>query len=286
MEPLLSDRGPAERSHNLSAGALRRGLAVTAFALLETYFESRFNELLGDLAACPWAYGSYSDGLQKLITLNAAIGLATKVGFASKIDKLPMAERGIAALAGYSATPPVYTSLGFSPKGSNVHKDDVSACLRALGAQEPWAELAGVASRTGSARVNIADDYKAVSDRRNACAHNSKASIPTTDLRSHLEIVTILGIGFDVIASSLVSRICNASSASEVKSTSPALAPKFRFLDHDIAGLYSERSAISGRSVKNYMNETAGRAGLLSRASAPTEFRIIRNTQRVPIELF
>ena len=284
-QSLLTDLGPSDVSHNLSASALRRGLAVNAFALLETYLQSRFEELLAQLSNSPLSYASFSNELRALLTLNATIGLATKVGYAAKADKLAMAEGGISRIAGYAATPPVYTAFGFSPKGSNVYKDDVGTCLTALGAIKPWNQMADVASAIGSTRVDISVDFDNIARTRNQCAHNSRSSIPTIDLQTHLECVTLIGIGFDVIATSIVKEICSTTTAADLATVSSRAVRPFRFLDHQIDGTWAERATLNGRNVKAYQTEQTARSGVMTRVNSGARFHILRNTQKIPLEL-
>jgi hypothetical protein len=282
-EPLLTDRGPGEPEHNLSAGALRRGLAVNAFALLEAYLQARLEELLSVLAGARWNYSNFPEDLRKLLTLKAAIGLASKLTHA--VDKLAFAESGLLAISGYAATPPVYTSFGFSSRGSNVYAEDIAGCIRAFGIEKPWRVMAEVASKIGSTRVDISQDFSNSAGTRHSCAHDARAMLPTADLKTHLECVALIGIAFDVIATSAVTAISSSRKASDIMNAQSRSIRTYRFADHQIGGSIAERIDPNGRVVKLYSNEMAARAGLLSR-KAGSEFRIIRNAQKVPVELF
>lgn len=284
--PLLTDLSPAEIIHNLSASTLRRGLAVNAFALLETYLESRLDELLSTLPSCQFGYNSFPEELQSLVSLNAAIGLATKIGHAPKDKRLSIAEIGLQKISKFSSTPPVYTSFGFSPRGSNVQGSDISSCLSALGVTKSWDKMATVASEIGSTRVNISVDFDNIARTRHNCAHNSRSSIPTADLHTHLECVTVIGMSFDIIASSVVTAICSSRKTTDLLSAFARSKRSFRFLDQQVDGRWVERAESGGRNIKIYPDEVAAKAGVLSRAGASDRFHIMRNAQRLPIELF
>lgn len=285
-EPLLMDKGPGDVAHNLSAGALRRGLAVNSFALLETYLEARTEELLIQLASCPLGYAAFSNELQGFITLNAALGLANKIGHADKSQKLPLAETGIRKISGYSTNPPTYTAFGFSTRGSNIYKDDVSNCLKALGLAKPWDDMKAACSAIGSTRLNIGDDFDNISRTRHSCAHNSRSSIPTSDLQTHLECVILIGLGFDVLATSLMTSICATRRASDLPTVSARAKRLFRFLDQQIDDTWVERAEVNGRNVKNYSTELLAKAGAIARSNSSSKFHIVRNIQQIPIELF
>ena len=281
--PLLVDTFPPNAQQNISARILRRGLAVSAFSLPEGYMEKRLEELVFDLSASPISYSDMGSKLKRFLTVETVLGFATKLNFTKNADQLQLAEDLLARLIGHMSVPPSYTAIGFSPKGSNISKDDIKTALAALGADDGWTRLSRIARDIGSTRLSLEGEYANLANIRNRAAHDSAVNVPTTDLQAHLEVVNVIGITFDIMCSSLVSTYLKARTPAHVAAGFAILAPSYRFIDHQVDGRWFERAKTTGRVVKSYSTELEARTVAGTRTGGG--FIVIRDIKQLPIEL-
>ena len=109
-EVLLTDSLPVRVQHNRGARVLRNGLAVAAFARLETYLERRLSELLHLLTLSPISYGGLDQRLRRFLSVEATFGLANRLGFVQKPDQQTYIERVLSLMVGFSSSPATYTA--------------------------------------------------------------------------------------------------------------------------------------------------------------------------------
>ncbi|CCJ08272.1 HEPN domain-containing protein [Methylocystis sp. SC2] len=280
---LLTDKFPPSDTHNDGARILRRGLSVSAFSLLECYLEDRLEELTAELSRCCLNYSDFGEKLQKFLTVDALLGLGTRINFEKKSSRQRLVESFLPRIAGYALNPPLYTAIGFSPKGSNVSKDDIKAVLSALGREDAWNELGGLARLIGSSRISLDNDYSNLASTRHSAAHDSSTNIPTSDLQSHLESIIVIGITFDVLATTLVKSHQKAKSKSDLPIRLTSLNFPFRFLDEQVNGKWYERRGGSTRTIKAYASEPEARLGATRRRGGA--FVILRDPRQIPMEL-
>lgn len=283
-EILLTDTFPPNAPHNAGARILRRGLTVSAFAHLEAYLEGRLEELAIELSKCQLSFVDLGERLRHFLTVEAALGLANRLQFMPKGDQRPFAEAQLLRLAQHSASPPTYTAQGFSPKGSNVSSKDISVAISALGVENGWQRLSSIMSQIGATRVSLYDDYENLYKTRNHAAHNSNFNVPTSDLQTHLENITSIGIAFDVLTTALVEAHVSAVNSHMLATAIQKATWSFRFFDELVSGSWAERAKLTGKIVKVYASEAAARSGALGRTGGG--FTIARDIRQVPVELF
>lgn len=128
---LLTDVFPPSSEHNVGSRILRRGLMIAAFSSLEKYMEDRLDELYVSLCNSSLPYARFGDELKKFLAVDSLVGLVNRLSFIKRSDKQGFAEDNIRKIKGLFDNPPIYTAMGFSPKGSNVARDDISAAIKA-----------------------------------------------------------------------------------------------------------------------------------------------------------
>jgi hypothetical protein len=160
QNPLLTDSAVGLSQHNVQARILRNGLIISSFSLMETYLEDRLEEKIRELSGSRIPYSSFSETLQTFLTVDAIAGMATKIGFADRSDRLQLAKRHLVQTANFRAVPPIYTGLGFSPKGSNISEGDIKSLFAAFGVRDGWRRLSALCGNVGSSRLSLRDDFK------------------------------------------------------------------------------------------------------------------------------
>lgn len=278
---MLVDKSPSDRLHNDRARILRHGLVVSAFSSLEKYFESRVSALFDALALKNLRYETLGSALQRILVADAVVGLATRSGFLEWPDRQVYVENELVRLAAYNVQSPTYSSLGFSPRGSNVNEGDISVVLKALELSEPWKQMSAAASLVGSTRIDLRNDFIQLSKSRHRSAHSPQSNVATNDLRSHIENSILLAVVFDFISTKVVKSLTISSSYSAYKVKLSNINLDMRFVDLEPSGKWVERSSLGSRVVKRYDTEESAVAGATSRISV--DIIIIRDIQGVPL---
>lgn len=283
-EHIFLDKFPPAAHINIPAQILRRGLAVSAFSLLERFIEKRFGELFIQLSKTSISFHNFSDRMQEFLTIEALQGLNNRVKFLEKPDKQPYVVSKIKTIAGHDNNPPTYTALGFSPKGSNVSGDDLAGALRAIGIEKPWKLMNGVTNDIGISRLSLKDDFSAVAKRRHKSAHDSSFILPYQDLEDLLDGIIALGISFDVIITAAIESYMKAQNYGNLERKLSGLNFSYRFIDEQSDGSWKERSFPMMKTIKRYKTEDEAVSYVENRKVK--KFNIIRDQSGIPIELF
>ncbi|MFC0239343.1 HEPN domain-containing protein [Rhodopseudomonas telluris] len=281
--PLLMDTFPHNDAHNTRAAILRNGLVVSAFSLLESYLQRRVDETIVEMQRSQIGYSMLGEKLRKLLSLDAIIGLATRLGFTDKAERLAFAEANIVRLAGGPALPINYTGLGFSPKGSNVSGDDIQTLLAAFGVQSPWQCIGNVISSLGATRLSARDDFLNFARARNKAAHDSTTNIATSDLKTYLDTALLVGMASDIIVTNAVAAFVSERTPTSATNLANALPLSYRFLDRDQNGLFKEKVSTIGRTIRLHPDKESAVSSALRRARRLTI--VVRDSRATPIEL-
>lgn len=280
-EPLLIDVLPTHDPHNIRARILRHGLTVSAFSSLEKYLGSRFEAVVSDLPQCGLSFADFDSKLKKLLSVDAVIGLATKISLRDNSEQQAFTEEKLGQLSRYAENPANYTALGFSPKGSNVAESDVSKFLSAFGVENPWDRLGSIAQMIGASRINLRDDFLGLSKARHRSAHNPDSNVATSDLETHLENVVIIAVSVDILAVAIKKALRQLPRISELKVRMTAWPHRVRFVDEEFAGTWVERAESTSQVIKRYLSQTD--AIEVARSRKKVDIVIVRDTAKIPI---
>lgn len=282
-DPLLTDTFPPSAPQNTSARLLRLGIAVTAFSSLEKYVDSRFEDLMSKVQTSPVQFSSFDDDLKSFLSREAALGLLNRTSYIEDGLKQGYFDTNIARVAKYLEVPAIYTAYGFSPRGSNIGHGDIKEALRALGLKDPWGKLVAITTAIGSKRVSLFDDYKAMAAKRHKSAHDPMSNVPTADLKTHLEMAIAIGIGIDILTTTIGDAYVAASNKGDLAARLLALSYPVRFIDQQADGSLLERATATGRGIKQYLTESAAITGASGRAKFA--FLILRAPSTMPLAL-
>jgi hypothetical protein len=268
QNPLLTDSAVGLSQHNVQARILRNGLIISSFSLMETYLEDRLEEKIRELSGSRIPYSSFSETLQTFLTVDAIAGMATKIGFADRSDRLQLAERHLVQTANFRAVPPIYTGLGFSPKGSNISEGDIKSLFAAFGVRDGWRRLSALCGNVGSSRLSLRDDFKNL----------------TADVETHLATALLIGLTSDIVITHAIDCFLKKRSLAAAETAANNVSSlSVRFLDEQVGGLWIERVGINGSVIKRYADRGLGKAEARSRSRLLPI--VVRNSSLVPIEL-
>lgn len=283
-DPLLTDSIIGSSQHNTRARILRNGLLVSSFSLLESYLEDRLEEKIQELSTSRIGYSSFSEALRAFLTVHAVTGLSTRINFADKADRLQLAESHLLRTAGFRSSPPSYTGLGFSPKGSNISEADIKELFASFGVRDGWRHLSDLCSRLGSARLSLRDDFRNFHRARNKAAHDSSTNIATSDLETHLATSLLIGMTADIVLTYAINCfVKNRTLVSAETASNNVTNLKIRFIDEQIGGSWIERVGLNGGSIKRYLDRQSAISAVRTRAKAYPI--VLRSSSRVPTEL-
>lgn len=283
-ERLLTDLLPLSSTHNVTARILRHGIAVSAFAMLERYTKNVFERMMNDLAVSSVLYVDLPSKLRRFIVADAVVGLGNTASFIrDEQSKIAYIESQIFSISQHKLNPPTYTSLGFSPTGSNVNHEDIKKGFAAFGLQDPWRKLTALSAAVGSGYLSLEDEYKTLAGARNSSAHDPASNIPTGTLQSNLNAVTVLAMTIDLLGHAVgkASKLCQNKANFERDVN--AITFSIRFLDEQLDGTWAERSTNGGKVIKKYPNRDAGIASVSARGGNPAV--IVRSTSGLPVSL-
>ena len=283
-DPLLTDSAVGSSQHNTRARILRNGLIISSFSLLEAYIEDRLEEKIQELSASRMSYSTFGEALQSFLTIDAITGLASRISFADRVDRLQLAETHITKASGFRAVPPSFTGLGFSPKGSNVSETDIKNLFAAFGVKDAWRYLSTLCGSLGSSRLSLRDDFRNFLRARNRAAHDSTTNIATSDAETHLATALLIGMTADIVITNSVYCFVRKRTLAEAEAAANNVSSlAIRFVDEQVGGSWLERVGINGNTIKRYSdrdtatNEARSRTRLLP--------IVVRNRGLVPTEL-
>jgi len=280
---LLIDNPLEPTSHNLSARILRHGLSVSSFAFLEHYLGLAFRAFMLEASLTRVAYSDMTEDFRKFVSISAASGLLNRVNFKPNAQRLPYFEAEASVLTQFLNAPAHFSWHGFSPRGSNVGKDDVASALKALGVEKPWEKLTIVTSVLGSHRANLASDYENLAATRHSSAHDPTGNVASSDLETNITVANLIAISVSLMLRTLASIYKSARNARELRDRARNPSVNVRFLDEEIGGNWLERSSSSGRVIKRY----ADRSAAITRANSRNGDAsiVMRDSRGIPVRL-
>lgn len=281
---LLVDVFPPAAPENASARILRLGIAVNAFASLESYIAGCFDRLVDRLPTMTIAYSDLPESLKDYLVVKAANGMITK-GNRIKLlaDKISFYQSTLTELSSFNNVPPLYSKHGFSPRGSNVDSTDVASAFSAFGLTKCWKKLSEATSLIGLPQVDLAAEYSNLASTRNKLAHEAASNIPSSNLQLHIRTAINIGLAVDSLTTLIGNSYSVAGGASDLLKPIILTDKSFRFIDEETGGTYAERNLTSGRIVKRYPALQDAIEGASARITP--RFLIRRDASRRPIGL-
>ncbi|MCP4309606.1 MAG: hypothetical protein GY788_32970 [bacterium] len=280
---LLIDNPLSPPDHNRGAGILRHGLSVSSFALLEQYLQQAVRDFMYAASAVRVSYSDMNESFRKFVSISAATGLLNRTNFKQSAQRLTFFENEVAILPKFSDNPAQFSWHGFSPRGSNVSKDDISMALKAFGIEKPWEKLTRVTSELGSHRANLQNDYENLARTRHTSAHDPTGNVATSDLETNITVSVLIALTVSLLLRALKDVYLCARSRRQLQDSTRDPTINVRFLDQISSGQWLERRNSTGRAIKKYPDFTYAVAGARTRRGNATI--VIRNTSRIPLRL-
>ena len=279
------DQGIAPSDHNIKARILRNGLVVSAFSLLETYLEDRLEEAVASLSSSAIPYSSFPDEFRNFFTVQAVQGLANRLKFLDKNDKLIYAEQNISSIARILSNPSSYNKFGFSPNGSNIKSEDVRDLPKLFGVKNGWFQLQTVCSEIGASRLALSNDFENFKKARNAGAHDIGSNIASLDLDTHIETALLVGISSDISISNAIEWLCRSHTHALAMQHISTNRPKYKFLVERGDGRWAEYGTGNARIIKIYPDFENAKRGAATRSRQQNTHLVAKDLSLRPVFL-
>lgn len=190
----------AVRASNPAGEILRRGVAVSAYNLLEAFIEARLDEIAEHVNRGPLHFADLPDRMQTLATQNL---LEVAV---SRVRRMPKADvRAFVGAAGTSLAA-VSGSINLSPlswmwSGSNMSPGDYSRLLKAFHVEHPWEAIDSLSTRIGLPAGDPNADLTAFGQERHRAAHDSSHQVSNLWIPVAIDHLVKFAIAFDAFVS-------------------------------------------------------------------------------------
>ncbi|MFS0713426.1 hypothetical protein ABC195_06050 [Microbacterium sp. 2P01SA-2] len=188
------------RASDPAGEILRRGIAVSAFNLLETFVEGRLAEITAFVNQGALHFADLPDRVQKQATrnlLNVAASRARRMQapdvrlFVQSIGESLSAVSGAVNLS----------SLTWMWPGSNMGADDYAGILRAFHVDKPWPSVAALSSRIGLAPGDPQQDLESFIRERHRAAHDASHQVSSLWIPLAIDMVVKFAVSVDTYAS-------------------------------------------------------------------------------------
>lgn len=189
------------RASDPAGDILRRGVAISAYNLLETFIEGRLEELTDHINLTHLHFADLSDRLQQLATRNLLNVASARAKRMPKQDVRAFVERLGQSLAAVHGGINL-SSLTWVWTGSNMGADDYINILKALHVRETMQAVNDLAHRFGF--TNVIDpkaELHEFGQQRHRAAHNSAHQITNLWIPSAIDQLVKFSITFDAFAS-------------------------------------------------------------------------------------
>lgn len=179
---------------------LRRGLAVSAFNLLETFIEGRLHEVTAHINQGHLHFADLPEGVQKKAT-RGLLDLAS-----ARVRRMPGGDvrsfvQGIGDSLSAVNGGVNLSSLMWMWPGSNMAAADYATVLRSFHVEQPWAAVGSLSARIGMAVGDPQADLVEFAQQRHRAAHDSSHQVSNLWIPLAIDHVVKFAVALDVFVS-------------------------------------------------------------------------------------
>jgi len=201
----LVEKTPDETDHNLRSQALRNGIAIIGFSVLEHFIRSRTGELLLAFNQVNTPFEDLPKKIREIATKGAIKGILKRMNFNDDPILFTQTEAEIIA----SSKDPIYQisqySIGWD--NSNLNVADVNTILKSFSIDSGWSNIDVLSSRLDLTILSSKEAFYNAAQRRHDAAHNVYARIQPTDLENFVREAYAIALGFDLLLSTAYYKI-------------------------------------------------------------------------------
>lgn len=179
---------------------LRRGLAVSAYNLLETFIEGRVRELADLVNQGHVHFVDLPEKVQQRAMRHVLDVASARVRRLQPGDIPPFVEavgRSLSALNG----PVNLSALTWLWTGSNMNTEDYNTLLKLFHVQAPWEAVGALATRLSLPPGDPKSELHEFGQERNRAAHDSSHQVSSVWIPHAINLVVKFAVSFDAFAS-------------------------------------------------------------------------------------
>jgi len=191
---------PAVRATDPSGEILRRGVAVSAYNLLEAFIEARLAELTIYINQGHLHFADLPERVQKQATrnlLDVANARARRIPDADLRDFVRAVGESLSAVHGAVNL----SSLTWMWSGSNMRTSDFGAVLKSFHVEAPWPSIAALSARIGLNAGDPMADLDAFAQERHRAAHDSTHQVSNLWIGLAIDHLVKFSVTLDAFAS-------------------------------------------------------------------------------------
>lgn len=201
----LVEKAPDEIDHNLRSKALRNGIAIIGFSILEHFIRTRTGELLLSFDQISISFEDLPKKIKEIATKGAIKGIANRVKYEDDAIIFAQAESSIVASSLNTTYQISRYSIGWD--GSNLRVDDIGKIFNCFSIDDGWNSIDILSRRLNLAIPSSKDSFINAAQRRHDAAHNVDAEIHPAHLESFVREAYGIALGFDLLVSTAYRKI-------------------------------------------------------------------------------
>ncbi|MGP3536417.1 hypothetical protein ACTU3I_16600 [Microbacterium sp. RD1] len=190
----------AVRAADPAGEILRRGVAVTAFNLLETFIEGRLLEVTTHINQGHLHFADLPERVQRQATRNLLDVASARVRRMPVGDVRAFAQGVGDSLSAVSGAVNL-SSLMWMWSGSNMSAADYSAVLKSFHVEQPWIAVAALSTRVGIAAGDPQTDLSELAQERHRAAHHSTHQVSNLWIPLAIDHVVKFAVALDAFVS-------------------------------------------------------------------------------------
>ncbi|TET34867.1 MAG: hypothetical protein E3J72_12080 [Planctomycetota bacterium] len=201
----LVEKAPDEREHNLRSKALRNGIAIIGFSILEHFIRARTGELLLSFDRVSISFEDLPNKIKEIATKGAVKGIAARMKYNDNAIAFTQTESAIIASSLKTTYQISQYSIGWD--GSNLNVDDIGNIFKCFNIEAGWLAIDTLSGRLDLAILSSKEAFKNAAQRRHDAAHNIDAEIQPGHLESFVREAYVIALGFDLLSSTAYHKI-------------------------------------------------------------------------------
>lgn len=201
----LVEKAPDETDHNLRSKALRNGIAIIGFSILEHFIRARTGELLLSFDRVSISFEDLPKKIKEIATKGAIKGIMARMKYNDDPIVFTQSESAIIASSQNTTYQISQYSIGWD--GSNLHIDDIGYIFKCFSIDAGWLIIDDLSRKLDLAILSSKEAFKNAAQRRHDAAHNVYAKIQPTDLENFVREAYAIALGFDLLVSTAYQKI-------------------------------------------------------------------------------
>ncbi len=201
----LTEKSPSEVDHNLRSKALRNGIAIIGFSVLEHFIRRRTGELLLLFDKIRIPFQELPLGIKKIATRGAVTGVSARIRH--ETDAIDFIQTEASVIASSLNTTYQISKYSIGWESSNLRNSDINQIFNSFLIKDGWQAIDELSTRLNLSILSSRDAFNTAAQRRNDAAHNIEAIVHPTHLESFVREAYVIAIGFDLLISSAFQKI-------------------------------------------------------------------------------